>query len=355
MVCLFELFFVVAVIVSAYISLEDIVNKRIPNKAILVLLFVGILYQAIYVQKFSAIILFIYAAMIAFLLWFLSLWPAGDAKLFAVLLLFMPPQLYVSQTIVFDFLVNCFVPIFFSMFFIIIWKSRFKLVKEALRFTFEPYNVCMLAIILIGFVWFLMRAIQILTFRFSLPLDYFLTLILMFFIFEFFRRFLSAKLELFFFGCAILRIIIDYRTVYSIAFLQRFSTLLLIFLFFRFFILYLAFKLYTYEVPIRKLKPGMSPGEAIIQRGKHFERKSFLHASLIGFMLQRRENVIHSLDFLTEDDVKRLKKLRAEKKIPFTKMLITKVQPFAIFILLGYILTVLCHGNFMQYLVSLLK
>ena len=177
----------------------------------------------------------------------------------------------------------------------------------------------------------------------------------MFIIFEFFRRFLSAKLELFFFGCAVLRVLIDYRTVYSFAFAQKFFTILFVFLFFRFFILYLAFKLYTYKVPIRKLKPGMSLAEVVIQRGDHFEKKSFLNASLIGFMTQRRENIIHSLDFLTKEDVDRIKKLRRENKIPFASILVNKVQPFAIFILLGYILTVFCQGSFMSFLVRLLK
>jgi Flp pilus assembly protein protease CpaA len=355
-VYLFEFFFAIAVIVSLYVSIEDIRHERIPNKVLLSLLFLGVIYQGLYVQNTLAVITaFAYALFIAFMLWFLGLWPAGDAKLFTILFLFLPAQLYTFQSLVFDLLVNSFVPIFFFMFFVILIKSKFQLIKDALRFTFNLYNVFMLSIILIGFVWFLLQAMQILTFQFSIQIDYFITLIFMFIVFEFFRKFLSAKIELFFFGCAVLRVLIDYRTVYSLAFAQKFFTILLVFLFFRFFVLYLAFKLYTYEVPIRSLKPGMSPGEAIIRKGKLFERKSFLHASLIGFMLQKRENVIHSLDFLTEEDVKRLKKLRAEKKIPFTKMLITKVQPFAIFILLGYILTIFCQGSFMLFLVRMLK
>jgi hypothetical protein len=177
----------------------------------------------------------------------------------------------------------------------------------------------------------------------------------MFVIFEFFKRFLSTKMEFFFFGCAVLRVLIDYKTIYSFPFAQKFFTILFVFLFFRFFILYLAFKLYTYRVPIRNLKPGMSPAETIIQRGDHFEKTSFLNASLIGFMLQRREKIIHSTDVFAEKDVKRIKKLREQGKIPFASILINKVQPFAIFILLGYILTVFCQGNFMLFLVRLLK
>ncbi|MCD6247018.1 MAG: prepilin peptidase [Candidatus Diapherotrites archaeon] len=353
---LFEFFFAIAVIVSLYISIEDIRHERIPNKLIALLLFLGIVYQALFVSSpLAAIALFSYALFISFMLWFLGLWPAGDAKLFTTLILFLPQQLYSSQSLIFDFLVNTFVPIFFFMFFVIIARSKLKLIKDALRFTLNPYNVFMLSVILLGFVWFLTQTIQLLTFQFPIQADYFITLIFMFIIFEFFRRFLSAKLELFFFGCAVLRVLIDYRTVYSFAFAQKFFTILFVFLFFRFFILYLAFKLYTYKVPIRKLKPGMSLAEVVIQRGDHFEKKSFLNASLIGFMTQRRENIIHSLDFLTKEDVDRIKKLRRENKIPFASILVNKVQPFAIFILLGYILTVFCQGSFMSFLVRLLK
>lgn len=356
MVALFEIFFVLAVLISLFISAEDIRHGKIANKFLLALLILGIAYQALSAQSIlSVAYASLYALTIAFALWFLGLWPAGDAKLFAVLFLFFPQNLYGSHTLVFDFMVNTFVPIFFFMFFVIIARSKLAIIKDALKFTFEPYRVTMLAMVLLGFVWFLAKLIQLLTAGLAVATDYFVSLVLLFAIYEIFRRVLSAKMELLFFGLAVLRIVLDYRTIYSLAFAQYFATIMLVFLFFRFFILYLAFRLYTESVPIKKLRPGMSPAEMIIQKGDNFERVSFLNASLVSFMVQRKENIIHNIDFLSEDDVKRIKELRAKAKIPFDDMLINKVQPFAVFILLGYMLTVLCKGNFIFFLASMLK
>jgi len=348
-----------ALAISSFIVFEDIKRERIPNKLLLLLLLLGIAYHALNASNlFTVFFLTLYAVAVAFTLWFLGFWPAGDAKLFSVLFLFFPKTFYNSQVLVFDFMVNAFVPIFFFMFFIIVGKSRFSAIKDALKYTFEPYKVTMLSMILLGFVWFVSKAIQLLAqllaFR-GFTFDYFLSIALLFVVYEIFRRVLSAKLELFFFACAILRVIIDYHAIYSLSFIQHFATVILVFLFFRFFIIHLAFKLYTKSVPIEELEAGMVPGEIIVQKGDGFERISILDAGLISLIEQHKRNAIHSLDFLSEDDVEKIKKLRSEKKIPFDEMLINKVQPFAIFIVLGYALTALAGTNFLNALISLIK
>ncbi len=348
MVCLFEFFFLAAVAISGYAAVEDFRHERIPNKALLALLAMGLAYQLLAVSNFAgAAITFFYAFFVAVLLWFIGIWPAGDAKLFSILFLFLPPQLYSAQSIVFDFLVNTFVPVFFFMFFVIIARSKFSLLKEAVKYALDPYRLIMLGAILLGFIWFVMGAMQLLFSPFSAWFDYFLTLVLLFAVFEFFRRVLSEKLELFFFGCAVLRVLLDYSTIYSVSFIQEFSSMIFVFLFFRFFVLFLAFKLYTYSVPIEELKAGMVAGELIVRKGERFEKVSLLNPSLISFMSQRLERVVHNTNFLTEKDVKRIQKLRAQKKIPFASMLVCKVQPFAVFILLGFALTVLAEGSFL--------
>jgi len=323
---------------------------------LLVLLAVGLAYQLLVVSNFAgAAITFFYAFFVAVLLWFIGIWPAGDAKMFSILFLFLPPQLYSAQSIVFDFLVNTFVPVFFFMFFVILARSKFSLLKEAVKYALDPYRLIMLGAILLGFIWFVMGAIQVLFSPFSAWSDYFLTLVLLFAVFEFFRRVLSEKFELFFVGCAVLRVLLDYSTVYSVSFIQKFSSMIFVFLFFRFFILFLAFKLYTYSVPIEELKAGMGAGELIVKKGNRFEKVSLLNPSLISFMSQRLENVVHNTNFLTEKDVKRIQRLRQQKKIPFTSMLVCKVQPFAVFILVGFVLTILAEGSFLVLVVRALK
>ncbi|MEM4662730.1 MAG: prepilin peptidase [Candidatus Diapherotrites archaeon] len=352
---MFEFIFAFAIIISLVISFEDAKHGKIPNKYIVLLFFSGIFYQALSaVDYLKVVFTFFYALAIAFSLWLFGIWPAGDAKLFSVLFLLLPQRLYESPNITFDFMVNCFVPIFFFMFFIIIAKSRFSIIKDALKFTFQPYRITILALALLGFVWFLSKLLSLITFGLTIFSDYFVMLILLFLTYEIFRRILSAKLELLFFALAVLRVVLDYKNVYTIAFMINFTKLILVFLFFRFFIIYLAFKLYTKSVPIKKLKPGMCPAEMILQKRDGFERVSFLNSGIFTFGNEDRGKIIHSIDCLSEDDVKKIKKLRREKKIPFDDMLINFTQPFAIFIVLGYALTVLLGTNFVIFIPNIL-
>jgi hypothetical protein len=322
---------------------------------VFILLALGLVYQAFFLaHPFSGLFFFLYALFASGLLWFSGIWPAGDAKLFSALFLLLPETLYSSQSIVINFLINCFVPIFIFMFFVILAKSRFGVLKEALKYSFNFQNLFMLAIILLGFVWFLMLVPRFLSVTFSLWMDYFMTIFLMFLVFELMNAFFSAKTEFLLIALAIARVLLDYRTVYSWPFLAGFLSMVLVFVFLRFFILFLAFKLFTFKVPFKELKAGMSPAEAISRKGDHFERHEFMNPSLISILRSQKGEAIHDKNCLTEEDVKLLQALRAEKKIPFPSMLINKVQPFAVFILAGYILTVIVGSDFFVFLVKAL-
>ncbi|MCX8189709.1 MAG: prepilin peptidase [Candidatus Diapherotrites archaeon] len=348
---MFEFFFVFAMLISFAIALEDIRHGKIPNKLIVLLYALGIFYQVFSATEYMKVVYtFFYALAISFFLWLIGIWPAGDAKLFSVLFLLLPQALYSSTTLTFDFMVNCFVPIFFSMFFVIIAKSRFSVLKDAIKFTLQPYRVTILALALLGFVWFISKGLSFLAFGQAIFSDYFVMLLLLFLTYEVLRRMLSAKVELILFFLAVLRVFLDYRNVYSLTFMLNFGKMIAVFLLFRFFIIYLAFKLYTKSVAIKNLKPGMCPAEMILQKGDEFERISFLNSGLLTFGHEKKGELIHSIDYLSEEDIKRIKKLRKENKIPFNDMLINFTQPFAVFIVLGYALTVLFGTNFVLYI-----
>ena len=307
-------------------------------------------YKILGVVAFYVVSVIIYALFISFFLWFLGIWPAGDAKLFFTLFFFFPPQCF-QIVLILDYLINTFVPIFFFMMFIIIYRSKLKLVKNALKYTFNPYMIFTIVALLIGFVWFVLEFIQMI---FPLTPDYFISLLILFVAFEVAQLFLSEKLEIFFVLCAIARMILDYRNVYTFSFFFQFFSLIVVFLFFRFFILHLAYHLYSKKVLIRNLKPEMSPAEGIAKIKEGFERISFLNISLIDFMIQRKKNFIHGLETMSKKDVDKIKKLRKEGKIPFKSIRINETQPFAIFLLIGFLLTLFLEENFVNFLISLL-
>ncbi len=346
MIPLAYFFIFLASIVCAYISYIDFKKGIVPNKAVLLLLIIALIYRFFEPAPFLPLFIsLISVAFFSFLLWFAGLWPAGDAKFFIALTLLFPGAFYSNSTLLFDFLANIFVPIFLFMLVVIFLKTKSKLFLEALRYSLDPYNISMLAMILFGFVWFISKAIFIFIPKVSGAGQYLISLLLILVVYEIFRRVMSAKLEVFFFICALARVILDFWNIYTLAFLWNFASLLVVFIFFRFFVLYLAFRFYTEPVKISKLKPGMSPAELIVKHRGKYKKISLLSASLLGFLFKAREQAVHDTNFLTKEDVARIKELYRQKKLGFSTLLVNKTQPFAVFIFAGYLLTLFASGN----------
>ncbi len=336
-------FYLIAVFIGLLVSLDDFKNGLIKNKYVVLLLLFGLVSKVFYpVEVSSFVVVLAYGLIVTCFFWLLGIWPAGDAKFFWALLFFLPPNLYTNTSVIWGFLVNSFVPVFFIMLFFIARKSKLGLVVGSLREAFNPYTVFMLFLMITGFLWVFQRAVLLLGFK----VDFLVLIIALFLVFEFFRRYCTFRNEVLFTGLAVLRVLLDFRAVYSFSFLFEVLKFILVFVFFRFFIVKLAFKLYTRKVPINRLKEGLCPAEGIFKRGKKYEKESLISASFIGFMRQKSKRFIHELDCLSKKDVQKIKKLKKSKKLPFSFILVHQNQPFAIFLLIGFILTVLSSGSF---------
>jgi len=336
------------------ISYKDFKFGIIKNKYILLILFFGLIYQFIIINIFEISIqifsVIIYGIIVSFIFWWLGLWPAGDAKFFISLLLFFPIQLY-STKLIFDFLTNIFVPIFIFMMISLLMRSRTKLFKGAIKYSFNPYKIFMIGVMLTGFVYFILNLMSLSGFN---P-DFFTAIIILFFVFEIFYSFSSVKTEIVYIGFVIFRIIIDYKNILTLNFLYNLSSTLFVFIFFRFFVLYLSYHMYTVNKKISDLKPGMSLAEGIIKKNKVYEKISFLNTSFIDSLSQKKENFVHNLERLSKNDVKKIKTLKKKGELNFDSISINQKQHFAIFILLGFIITSLIKTNFIHYLVLALK
>jgi len=340
-----------AVGLGFYVSYEDLKYGVIRNKHILMIFLLGMFFQLIsevlYTNFLQMITTFGYGFFIGFLFWWLGLWPAGDAKFFTVLLLFLPVGLYSSFNLIFNYLVNIFVPIFLFMMIVLFIKSKSKLIKEAVKYSFEPYKLFTLITMFLGFVWF---TIKFMTFI-GITGDFFITILVLFIVYELFYAVLTFESELFFVGCAVLRIILDYNNIFTFNFIYNFFSTIFVFVFFRFFVLYLGYHTYTKYVKISDLRPGMSLAEGIVSKNKEYQKISFLTSSFIEFLMQRKYKFVHNLDNLTKEDVALLNKLKKEKKLPFDSVLVSQRQHFAFFILLGFLLTLILKQNFISFIV----
>jgi Flp pilus assembly protein protease CpaA len=341
-------FLIPTIAVGLALSYIDIKENRIPNIGVLILLINAVVMHIVLRTPALEIILtFIYATLIGFGFWFVGIWPAGDGKLFIAYSLLFPTTFYLQglkEGLLLSFMINTFVPLFLFMMVIILYRSKQSMLKEALRYSLNPYRTFMVAIILFGFVWLVSIPIQLL----NIKVGYFTYLLLLFIGFELLNRFFTAKTELFFMGCAILRAGVDFLNIASVGFVLEFVTLLGAFLFFRFFILHLAYHLYTEKKRFSELKEGMVPAEGIKKRGKKYEKVAFFEPSLIGFFSHARHKFIHNIDELTKKDIEKLKRMHAEGKLEFDILTVSKTQPFAIFLLIGYILTLICPNSFLR-------
>ncbi len=347
---MFEFIIVLATFLGLIISYEDFKLGIIRNIHIIIILLLGIFFQLVsgsLQTSFPRIVLTVgYGFGLSFLFWWLGLWPAGDAKLFSVFLLFFPVQMYFPFRLIFNYLVNVFVPIFFFMMVVIFFKTRLKLLKEAVKYSFDPYKIFMLITMFLGFVWFTLKLIPLI----GIQVDFFVTILLLFLAFELFYSILTFESELLFLGCAIVRIILDYKNIFTFSFVYDFFSIVFVFIFFRFFILYLGYHMYTKRVKISDLEVGMSLAEGVFFKDNRIWKVSLLSSSFIEFLSQRKYKFIHDLNNLTKKDVKLLNNLVKEKKLTFDSILVSQRQHFAFFILLGFLLTLLLKGDFISFL-----
>jgi len=342
-------FILIPIIIGTIISYEDFKKGRIKNVYILLLLLTGLTYQ-ILTNGLSIEVLkkIIYAFIISFSFWWLGIWPAGDSKFFGSLFLFFDANLIANSSLMINFMINTFVPVFMFYTFSLLINSKLDILKESLKFSFNLYKIFFLLIIFLGVFWI----IQIIIGMIGFELDFFMSIIIIFIIYEVFNSVSGPRTEILFTLASILRIIFDYKTVFNFNFLANILFSMLIFIFFRFFILYIGFKTFTKPIKIKDLEPGMILAENIYKDRNGYQKKSTLNMSFIEIIADKKFNFIHDIDYLKEEDVKRIKKLSETKKLNFNEILVNQKQHFAVFILIGFLITLLIKTNFLLYICS---
>ncbi len=328
------------IFLGIFISYEDYRTGLIKNQYIIALFFGGVFYHLftgnMFRIEFEVIKIFLMALLIGFGLYFIGIWPAGDAKLFTVYILFFPPYMYTDQLIM-QFALNTFVPVFLVFSTIVFLKSRENF-KDALKYSFEPYRLFLLVMVVFGIAGWVMRFLEFLNFR----VNFFVAMFILFLAFEIVFTLISLKTEVILVSLVLLRIIFDFEYITSVSYLYETFNLIIIFVFFRFFILYLTFHYYAREVSIDKLEEGMSPAEGIVkEEDGGYHKVSFLKVSLIDFMQDKKRNFIHDILFLKDEDIEKLKSLREEGEMDISSLKVDKTQHFAFLLLIGYILTFL--------------
>jgi hypothetical protein len=327
------------------------------------LLFFGSQYWTIGNSYFGTLgINLLFAFLIGFGFWFISIWAAGDGKLFFVYSALIPLSAYSLNFKnffpSFDLLINiffvAFVFIFFSMFFQVPFQTLKKLTILSIKKSFEPKQLFLRIINLFVLFWFVELFLSFIhlnsnMLKIALPMALFLLI----------PKKYEIKMKYILIGLFILRLIFD-NSIYSFEFLKNFIFLLFAALLFRGFLENeanaLGKELFNEEIKVSKLKIGMVLGVTIVKKDKKelpLLKKAKLEIVKYkgNYYVQQPKSFLSSTNFIGEEPEGLTKEhIRLIKKMGFKKIRVTKTVSFAMFMFMGALLTLIIKGDFLSFL-----
>lgn len=360
-----KLFLPAILILGLLTSFTDLKEGKIKNSHLILALFysligytivVLVLEQVRYAYFTELFIMFVFSLLTGFVIWYAGLWTAGDAKLFATYSVLVPLSVYkygytpyFSST---NILINTFVPMFIFLFIVSMVKTTAKQKIFYLKDSFSSKKFLTLGLYLFALIWVADLIFSII----GIETSYFITIFIVFLFILILEKLLSVNTFNVLIIISIIRLVFD-RNVYSLDFAIQFLGILIIFVLIRFFALALSFDIFTKKIKINSLKPGMIPAEMIIQKGKtEYRKQKALFFGIFSYLQQKtKRKTLFELtaEGLTEKDINTLKKLKPELR--FESLAIQTTVPFAPFMFLGVLLTLLFEGSMFFYFISIIK
>ncbi|MFH0861301.1 MAG: prepilin peptidase [Candidatus Altiarchaeota archaeon] len=323
---------IVISVIGVITSISDIRHGKIRNKHLAPMLLVGLLLN--YILSIDSHAFFVYSinvimsSLVGFSLWELRLWSAGDGKLFIVYSALLPLASYkvgfVSLFPSFTLLFNTFLLGLFFMLYKFFIETSYSQKELAVRnaLNFKAFLTALL--FLLGLMWFSRILFEFSGLEGNILLSLFFTYLLL----SVFSRMQSLNLTHLSAAFVIARIILANEGIRSLAV----DALLLSPIILAMQVIYsVSFIVSTRRVRISDLKLGMIPA-------KNKESEVYLLEPGIGG--------------LSEDDIRRLRRLSDDNKLSFDSILVHVSLPFAPLIFAGALLTHLMRGNVVYYLLS---
>ncbi|MBS3132273.1 hypothetical protein J4212_07625 [Candidatus Woesearchaeota archaeon] len=287
----------------------------------------------------------------AFVIWHAGLWTAGDGKLFFAYSILVPLEVYRYGYIPYfssiSILINTFIPVFLFLVFLLIFRTSLKEKIEYGKQALEFNRIMQLLLYLFALIW----PIRLLFAFIRLQLNYFLMIFLLFVLMTQAEKTLKLDIRYILGGIAVLRMIFDPSVFTEMAWTELF-TFSVLFIVLRFFILPIGFNYFTENVPIKDLKEGMMPAEAILRKKGGYIKIPLVQFSMLSSLRQTSmKNTVleQTAEGLTRDGIGRMQKMR----LPFSSIRVKHTTSFAPFLFAGAFLTIAVQGNFIVLLISL--
>ena len=298
---------IVLVFLGIITSIEDFKYNKIKNIWIVLGLIIGILL--INVDNLSN---FVISIFLGYFLWHFRLWSAGDAKLFMVYSLLIPTEFYnlgrVNYFQSFTLLFNTLIPLFLFLLFTNLNKLK------SIKFEFDFIEALKLFFSIGGIYWLLLLVLR------DEFVSFFLIMILMIFLKKYILKYYYVGISLF---------IVKNILYFSLLFLSISFVIFIAYYIIRTLIKSFG-ENFVKTIKINKLKKGMILAEELNIRNK----KGMPMLDNFG-------------DGLTEKEIKII------KETPLKTVKIEESMPFAFYLFVGVIITLLIKGNFVIYLLKL--
>ncbi len=317
-------------------SYEDIKEGKIRNKWIVSALVYAFVVYAILIISFylkgtlrteyiiELLTNFIFAVIVGFGMWLGKLWTAGDGKLFIAYSALIPLSAYVNGYVKYfpssALLINSFVPAFAVLFILLLVRTSLKEKKEAVKLVIEPKSL-IASLSSLFVISFLLERILL---KWSTAINsYFLVILISISLFSVAGYLLKRNVWIPLAALAIIVLTSQYAR--GLEFLKRFLGVFLVLVFVRGTIISLAGNKFSKLVKIKELKPGMLP------LGNH------------------SSDELSSAKGLPNNVAEGLSKAEAKKIISKSKGKLDSIRvkqtvPFAPFLLLGALLTMVSQG-----------
>jgi hypothetical protein len=315
------------------------------------------------------ILSFIYSSFLVYFLWNLRLISAGDAKIFMVFFFLMLPTIFnfnhVRNFYHITFMQNALlialiylIPYVFINSPIKRWGLRLKKVldwKSVLTIVLFVYAFSFLVQYVLGFLGIRSPTI-------------FLSVIFIFMLLQVFRALFKNKLFGIILVVSVIRLMIEFDMALSFQYWQQTILISVIIILFRFFFMYLGYDLFTKNVRLKDLRPGMMLAEKIAMK-KDYGRVQFMKTqdykrTLIEMLQDRVAPELRAFqqefDYdpkigLKKETIDKLKEWRKRGHLQYDSFLVYDSIAFSPYIFIAFLLTILFQGDIVtSILVSLL-
>ena len=363
---MFEWIFVLGILyVGITSSYTDLKSGKIKNHTILV--GIGIAIIANIAVILSAIILKtginqqayidyftngIFMLIVSYFLWRIGMWTAGDAKLFAVLNILVPPSFIVYDYQWYFYGISFFYYVFsilaIYLLFTIIKRIREINIWKHLRESFNIKNVFRMMLWTFS-MQFILNAIPL-----WIPRNYFINIMIVFVFINLVNSLLPEKENnIILVVLTITRLALDFNNITNLQFAENLIVMTIIVILIYLVLIKIGYDIFTRNIKLNKLREGMFLAELIVpqktgsRKEVRYGKFELEHNSIFTYMkINEVKSSLKKYDIkkgLTRDHINFVRK--NIKNFSFNEIRIFETMPFAQIISSGVILAIITKGN----------